>query len=418
MIALSVSSLKHDYKKDCQKGLPVQLSLCMIVRDEAQDLPRCFQSVQGVVDEAIVVDTGSTDETIAIAQEHGATVHELAWQHDFAAARNHALQFAQGEWILVLDADEVLLSGCIAELKAAIQDPDMIAITLLRQELGAQQTPYSLVSRLFRRHPQLQFERSYHESIDDSAMALMAQEPHWKVGTLPMAAIAHEGYRPDAIASRRKAERAAQIMGQYLANNPTDAYICSKLGALYITQGRREEGLAILEQGLRQNPNDATTIYELHFHLGLTYGGAGQLNLARQHYETALSVGLPDVLKLATFINLAALYTDQGALPQAEALLQKVTVIQPDWAIAYYNLGLVYKTVGQFTKAISAYQEAIRLQPHYPEAHQNLGVVYLKLGQVPEGLAAFQEAVEQYRQSNPAEALSLQQRLNELGWQI
>jgi tetratricopeptide (TPR) repeat protein len=418
MIAPAMSSLKPDYKKDRQKGLPVQLSLCMIVRDEAQNLPHCLHSVQGVVDETIVVDTGSTDETIAIAQAHGATVHKLTWQNDFAAARNHALQFAQGDWVLALDADEVLLSSCVAELKAAIQSPEMIAITLLRQELGAKQTPYSLVSRLFRRHPQLRFERSYHESIDDSVMALMAQEPYWKVGTLPMAAIAHEGYRPDAIASRRKAEKAAQIMGQYLASNPTDAYICSKLGALYISQGRREEGTAILEQGLRQSPSDAAVIYELHFHLGLTYGGAGQLNLARQHYETALSVILPDVLKLATFINLAALYTDQGMFSQAEALLQKILGIQPDWAIAYYNLGLVYKATGQFAKAIATYQEAIRLQPHYPEAHRNLGVVYLKLGQIPESLAAFQGAVQQYRQSDPAEALRLQQKLNELDLQV
>jgi tetratricopeptide (TPR) repeat protein len=396
----------------------VQLSLCMIVRDEAQNLPRCLHSVQGVVDETIAVDTGSIDETIAIAREHGAMVHELTWQNDFALARNHALQFAQGEWVLVLDADEVLLSSCVAELKAAIQSPDLLAVTLLRQEIGAQQTPYSLVSRLFRRHPQLRFERSYHESIDDSAMALIAQEPHWKVATLSMLAIAHEGYRPDAIASRRKAERAARIMGQYLASNPTDAYICSKLGALYISQGRRDEGLAILKQGLGQNPTDAAVIYELHFHLGLTYSGLGQPNLARQHYETALSAPLPDILKLATLINLAALYTDRGALSQSEALLQRALAIQPDWAIAYYNLGLVYKTAGQFSKAIAAYREAIRLQPHYPEAYRNLGVVYLKLGQTSESLAAFQVAVQQYRQSNPTEALHLQQKLSEMGLQI
>lgn len=396
----------------------MQLSLCMIVKDEAQNLPRCLQSVQGIVDETIVVDTGSTDRTIAIAREHGAAVHERTWQNDFAAARNDALQLAQGEWVLVMDADEVLLPSCIADLRVAMQSPEHLAVTLLRQEIGAQQTPYSLVSRLFRRHPRLRFERPYHESIDDSVMALIAQEPHWKIGVLPSLAIAHEGYRPDAIASRQKAERAARIMGQYLATNPTDTYICSKLGALYLSQGRRDEGLAILEQGLQQNPTAAAVIYELHFHLGLAYGGVGQLDLARQHYETALRVALPEVLQLATLINLAALYTNQGALLQAEALLKKTLRIQPDWAIAFYNLGLVYKTSGQLSMAIAAYQEAIRTQPHYPEAHRNLGVVYLKLGQVPEGLAAFQIAVQQYEQSDPAEAVRLQQGLQELGWQL
>jgi tetratricopeptide (TPR) repeat protein len=396
----------------------VQLSLCMIVRDEAQNLPHCLQSVGGVVDEIIVVDTGSTDDTIAIARSCGATVYEQAWQHDFAAARNYALQFVQGEWVLALDADEVLLPSCLDELKGAIQSPDLIAITLLRQEIGAEQTPYSLISRLFRRHPQLRFERPYHESIDDSVMTLMAREPHWTVGTLSVPAIAHEGYRPDAILSRQKSERAARIMGQYLATNPTDAYICSKLGALYLSQGCRDEGLAILEQGLRQRPTNAAIIYELNFHLGLTYAKTGQVNLARQHYETALSAPLPDVLKLATLINLAALYTDQATLVPAEVLLQKALAIQPDWAIAYYNLGLVYKSAGELPKAIMAYQSAIQAQPHYPEAHQNLGVVYLKLGQISEGLEAFQAAILQYQQSNPDEALNLQHKLQELGWQI
>jgi tetratricopeptide (TPR) repeat protein len=390
----------------------------MIVRDEAQNLPLCLESVRGVVDEIIVVDTGSTDETIAIARSYSATVYEQTWQHDFAAARNYALQFVQGEWVLVLDADEVLLPNCIDDLKRAIQSPDFIAITLLRQEIGAEQTPYSLVSRLFRRHPQLRFERPYHESIDDSVIALMAYEPHWIVGTLAMPAIAHEGYRPDAILSRQKSERAARIMGQYLVTNPTDAYICSKLGALYLSQGRRDEGLAILEQGLRQSPTDAAVIYELNFHLGLTYAKTGQLKLARQHYETALSTMLPDILKLATIINLAALYTDQAALAPAEALLQQALAVQPDWAIAYYNLGLVYKTAGDLPKAITAYQAAIQNQPHYPEAHQNLGVVYLKLGQISEGLEAFQIAVLQYQQSNPDEALRLQHKLQALGWRL
>jgi tetratricopeptide (TPR) repeat protein len=396
----------------------VQLSLCMIVRDEAQNLPLCLQSVRGVVDEIIVVDTGSTDETIAIARSYGATVYEQTWQHDFAAARNYALQFVEGEWVLVLDADEVLLPSCIDELKRAIQSPDLIAITLLRQEIGAEQTPYSLISRLFRRHPQLRFERPYHESIDDSVMALMAREPHWTVGTLSIPAIAHEGYRPDAILSRQKSERAARIMGQYLATHPTDAYICSKLGALYLSQGLGNEGLAILEQGIRQSPTNAAVIYELNFHLGLAYAKTGQLNLARQHYETALSTMLPDILKLATIINLAALYTDQAVLAPAEALLQKALVVQPSWAIAYYNLGLVYKTAGELPKAIVAYQAAIQNQPHYPEAHQNLGVVYLKLGQILEGLEAFQRAVLQYQQSNPDEAVRLQHKLQELGWQL
>ncbi|MCG9890816.1 MAG: glycosyltransferase [Thermosynechococcaceae cyanobacterium MS004] len=396
------------------------LSLCMIVKDEEESLARCLQSVTDIVDEMVVVDTGSRDRTIAIARDHGATVHERPWPHDFALARNDALQFVQGDWVLVLDADEVLLSDCIPQMQKLIQAPELIAITLLRQEVGAQQTPYSLVSRLFRRHPQLHFERPYHESIDDSAIALIAQDPRWKIGSLPIPAIAHEGYRPEAIAARQKTQRATQIMGQYLATHPTDAYICSKLGALYVSEGRSTEGIALLEQGLQQ-AQDPATRYELQFHLGLAYAQIGQTSLARQRYEAALKTDLPDLLKLATFVNLAALYIDQGAIDQdaidlAEPLLKKALQLQPDWAIAYYNLGLLHKALGRLPEAIAAYQKAIQLQPHSPAAYQNLGVVYLKLGQIPAALTSFSKAIALYQESSPAEAAQLQHKLQELGW--
>ena len=81
----------------------VQISLCMVVKNEADNLLRCLQSVSGIVDEVIVLDTGSTDLTIPVAQSLGAKVYESTWQNDFALARNECLTHAQGDWILVLD---------------------------------------------------------------------------------------------------------------------------------------------------------------------------------------------------------------------------------------------------------------------------------------------------------------------------
>jgi tetratricopeptide (TPR) repeat protein len=87
----------------------VSLSLCMIVRDESEVLARCLASVAGAVDEMIVVDTGSVDDTPAIARSFGARVHTFEWIDDFAAARNRSFDFATGSYILWLDADDVLL---------------------------------------------------------------------------------------------------------------------------------------------------------------------------------------------------------------------------------------------------------------------------------------------------------------------
>jgi tetratricopeptide (TPR) repeat protein len=397
----------------------VKISLCMIVKDEEALLPRCLQSVQNAVDEMIVVDTGSTDHTVEIAQQLGAAVYHHAWKDDFAEARNESLRHAQGDWVLVLDADETLIPDCLPSLRRAVQSPNCLAVTLLREEIGAQQNPYSLLCRLFRRHSQIRFQRPYHETVDDSVAMLLAQEPSWELYSLPMAAIAHDGYRPEAIAQQGKSDRAERIMSRYLKAYPQDAYICSKLGALYVAQGLNAEGLALLQQGLALQPEAAAIAYELHYHLGLAYAASRQVALAQQHYEQALATELPDSLKLAAYINLAALYGDRNAWTQAEALLTHVLEIQPEWAIAHYNLGLIYKAQGNLSAAIAAYQKAIALQPYSPEAYQNLGVVYFKQGQVLESLAAFQEAIALHvLQDNPAEALRLQQTLADMGWQV
>jgi tetratricopeptide (TPR) repeat protein len=401
-----------------------QISLCMIVKDEEALLPRCLSSVQGVVDEIIVVDTGSTDRTVAIAQQFGAAVYHHPWQDDFAAARNASLRHAHSDWILVLDADETLISECIPALRQAVESPSCLAVILLREEIGAQQNPYTLLSRLFRRHPQIQFQRPYHETIDDSVTALQVIEPQWKINSLPTsagswgAAIAHDGYRPEAIAQHQKSERAERIMSRYLKTHPQDAYICSKLGALCITQGHNAKGVALLEQGLAAQPETPAVRYELYYHLGLAYVAAQQIKLAQQHYELALATELSDALKLAAYINLAALYSDANAWAQAEALLTYVLDIQPELAVAHYNLGLIYKAQGNYGAAVAAYQRAIALQPNTPEAHQNLGVAYLKQGKILESLAAFQQAIALYAPHNPAEAQRLRQTLTEMGWQV
>ena len=90
----------------------------MIVRDEEKNLVRCLKSVVPVVDELIIVDTGSKDNTIDIAKEFGAKVFLFEWCDDFAAARNESLKHATGDWILQLDADDELLPTSIPPLQS------------------------------------------------------------------------------------------------------------------------------------------------------------------------------------------------------------------------------------------------------------------------------------------------------------
>jgi tetratricopeptide (TPR) repeat protein len=396
----------------------MRLSLCMIVKDEQELLPACLASVQGVVDEMVILDTGSSDRSLEIATAYGARVYQSEWPNDFSVARNQALQYVQGEWVLVLDADEVLLPDIITPLHQAIQDQNLLVINLLRQEQGQAQTPYSLVSRLFRRHPQLYFSRPYHELVDDSVAEILQHQPHWRVGYLPQVAILHSGYQAAAIAQRGKTERARTLMSAYLAQHPQDAYIASKLGALYVQQGESQSGIQLLEQGLVSPALEPNVRFELHYHLGIAYGKQAQFEIAAAHYQAATLQSVPEFMKLAAYNNWGSLLQEQGDWLAAQQQFQQVLKIDPTFAIGHYNLGITLKAQGDYGGAISAYQRALELQPDYAQAHQNLGVVLLKVGQVPASLAAFRQAIALLESTHPAAATHLRAALEEMGLPI
>lgn len=402
----------------------MSLSVCMIVKNEAESLPDCLASLGDLPQEIVVCDTGSTDETVAVAQSLGATVQEIPWTDDFAAARNASLKFVTCDWVLILDADETLTEEGRLFLKTllagkpihGIEPEDLLLVTWLRQEVGALQSPYTQVSRLFRNHSQLSFCRPYHETVDESAEALLVQDPHWKVAQLPTVAMDHTGYTATAIAIRQKFERAQTLMEAHLANHPEDAYLCNKLGALYGQQGDWERGINWLNQGLASpQAVDPVTEYELHYHVGLAYRHLNQLQQAADHYQKALAQKIAEPLKLGALLNLGSLRKHQGQFLEAISLFEALLDIDDTQAVAYYNLGVAQRARGYLEPAIEAYQQAIKLDPAYAEAHQNLGVVWFKLGKLKESKAAFQRAIQFYQKSNPAEAVRLQQGIQGLG---
>lgn len=149
------------------------LSLCMIVKNESATLARCLGSAKGIVDEIIVVDTGSTDGTQAIVKEYGAQLIQSAWEHDFSRSRNQSLNAATGVWILVLDADEYLLPEdglALRKLIAAHTTPDgrgVSAFNLVMQNITDEGRPGMLVhiARLFPNQPDIRFEWPIHEQV-------------------------------------------------------------------------------------------------------------------------------------------------------------------------------------------------------------------------------------------------------------
>ena len=397
-------------------GAPMpELSLAMVVRDEAARLERCLASVAGFVDEMVVVDTGSRDATVAIAERCGAQVHHLSWPGDFAPARNRSLAWTRGRWVLVLDADEQLIPGAIPMLRQLMADPKALLINLLRLEQGARQAPYSSVSRLFRRHPAIQWSGAYHAQVDDSVVALLQREPHWRVLACEQPALLHEGYRPELLAGSGKAERLRAAMEAELARDPHDAYACAKLGGLEWSEGNTARAVSLLEQGLAHcRPTQQAERFELLLHLALARSSSAP-EQAVALYRQARNLPLDPRITVAARLNLSMLLQRQGQLPQAAAEAAAATAAAPELASAWLQRGLVARQQGDLAAAQAAYRQAIALEPQRAEAHQNLAAACLLAGDIDGARTGFRTAIESLRQQGRgAEAEALAQQAGQI----
>ena len=387
------------------------LSLSMIVRNEAERLGACLESVRGFADELVVIDTGSSDATVAIAERCGAVVHHLPWPGDFAPARNEALRHVSGDWVLVLDADEQLLPAAREPLGQLMAEPDLLLVNLLRFERGALQSPYSNVSRLFRRHPAIRWSGAYHALVDDSVTALLQAEPRWRVADCPVPALAHDGYRPELLARGDKATRLREAMEAELATRPADPYMCAKLGSLEVSAGNRERGVALLEKGLAHCPAEAhPERYELLLHLALAHS-AGEPRRAMDLYRQALALPLPPRLTLAARLNLAQLLLAAGDGAGAATLVEAACSAAPELALVWFHRGVVERQRGQLAEAIGAYRQAASLDPQAADTQQNLAVCLLLGGDIAGARSGFSRAIallQQQGRSQEAEALRQQ----------
>lgn len=198
---------------------PRRLALVVIARDEAPRIARLLDSVRPWVDDLLVLDTGSSDDTVAIATAHGARVEHFAWCDDFAAARNHALALAGADWHLVLDADEWLISGGEALQALRTTPPDFVGALQLRDKFDLNAaTQGEAVAWLSRVLPgPVRYAGRVHEQ----------PQHHLPVHRLQLV-IGHDGYVDERLAAKRGRNR--RLLEQMLAESPDDAYLWYQLG--------------------------------------------------------------------------------------------------------------------------------------------------------------------------------------------
>ncbi len=218
----------------------LRLSACMIVRDEEAHLTECLATLDGICDEIVVVDTGSTDNTVKIAESFGAVIGHFDWCDDFSAARNASLELASGNWALWIDADERLSPNSLTALLSAMVRPHFGGFTIpminfLSDDLTRDRLEHR-PCRLFRLHPSIRFEGKIHEQITTSIEALGLQ-----VAQLDGIHIDHFGYQKSEIERKGKAQRTFSMLESELALNPTDSFHLFNLGNAYFSAGRFEE---------------------------------------------------------------------------------------------------------------------------------------------------------------------------------
>lgn len=218
------------------------ISLCMIIKNEEKYLTECLESVKNVVDEIIIVDTGSTDNSIDIAKNYNARIFSFEWIKDFSAARNFSIAQATGDWILYLDADERLDQSSISELKKLTTTKQKIAynctVRNLDSEIGRDNS--MRYPRLFPNYEGIQFTGKVHEQISPSL-----KEKGIEILSSNILII-HVGYNVSLEKKKQKAKRNLELLlEEYFVNK--SPYFAYQLGLTYQILGDVDNAINYLK---------------------------------------------------------------------------------------------------------------------------------------------------------------------------
>jgi tetratricopeptide (TPR) repeat protein len=317
-------------QKAAQRAVPATgqtLSLCMIVKDEEAMLPRCLAAVADFVDELIVVDTGSTDRTVAIAESFGATILHHAWDGDFSAARNVGLDAATSDWLMYLDADEVLVEGEGPRLRELLGHTWREGIFLTESNhVGELQDGVAVqhsALRLFRNREAYRFEGRVHEQFAHRLPALPERVEYTQVR------IEHFGY----------------------------------LGAVRDAKEKSRRNLELLE---RQIAEGVDTPF-LHFNLGSERAASGDVAGSLQHLARAWDKleSDPDRLEYGYFPSLASRLVKAlnagGRHAEAIAQADAVLALLPGFTDVVLEQAMAHRGLGDHAEAIAHFERCIAM---------------------------------------------------------
>jgi tetratricopeptide (TPR) repeat protein len=355
-------------------AIGLTLSLCMIVRDEEQMLPRCLAAVAPAVDEIVIVDTGSTDATIEIAKSFGAKVIEFPWTGSFSDARNVSFEAATGDWVMYLDADEVLVTEDAEQLRALTgrtwREAFYLVETSYTGELGDGGAIVNNALRVFRNRPEYRFKDRLHEQI---AHTLPTNIPG-RIEQTPVR-VTHYGYLGSVRDAKEKSQRNVELLRTQAAESPKTPFLHFNLGSEYIVVG--DLNAAIDELKTAQSLIRA------------------EGNLTRAEYVPSLYTRLVMVLRMAGKL----IEADQTAAEGLELFPQFTDLVLAQARIAQMQ-GDVAKAKTLFDRAIEMGEAPARYGPMVGSgtflARLALAELHLELGETAEARTALQWCVDNH----------------------
>ncbi|HPZ08912.1 MAG TPA: glycosyltransferase [Candidatus Eremiobacteraeota bacterium] len=377
------------------------LSLAMIVKNEEYNIYTCLKQVEDLVDEIIIVDTGSTDNTLKVLNQFPVTLYHYKWDDDFSSARNYSISKCTCNWILILDADEFIDSTLKYMVRELIKTKDFVGFefeqfTYLSNDI----TPefrIEPVLRLFPNHSSLRFRYSIQEKLICNNPELEFKHIYSGIR------LWHYGYMQQNYQSREKYNRNLQVYLKNLLLKPEDSLEHFFTGLQYYYLHKYKDALNHIKLAIKYGSKDIT-YYPYFFTMGAAI--LTKLDLykdARNMCEEAISID-PSIGE--AYFNAGETMRNLRDYTGAIIMLEKAISSEDKnyyffqdrsktgWK-AYSEMAICYVQLKEMEKARDALLKALNLKPFYSPLMVSLAYLYKELDDLPEAEKYFQAVYEQ-----------------------
>lgn len=341
----------------------------MIVKNEEHNLAQCLNIVKDVVDEIIIVDTGSTDRSVEIAKSFGAKLFHHPWEGSFSKARNYSLKYATSEWILILDADEEMNKTDIPKLKEIASNNNYTAVSFLIKNKFKDSTQecYAKMIRLFKNFNGTYYEGTVHNRLRHTGKCLDSS-----------LSVIHHGYNLSEEKMEEKFLRTTILLKDQIKQEPHNPVPHRYLGISYLDQGMYDEAVSESKRALELAENNGFNIKDF----------------------------------LVSYYVISAAYFEKGELKESETYALRAMGIDENYLDVFCILSFIYYNLKKYDNflqtsdnyitlldSIANHNEAINAYTYYTIGHKwkihlLRGFYYLSSGQNEKGNAEIDKALK------------------------